>query len=97
MTTILLAKVEIDDKGKMRLYPVQKVYDYIYRAAAGVDWDKEGRFLHAREPGEWTYPVYFKQIVSAVASEYGDVLKTGPDTEWLRVPDDIRQEIEAIG
>jgi hypothetical protein len=94
MKTVPLAKVEIDEKGWMRLYPVQEVYDFIYRTATGVAWDKTGGFLHAREPGAWTYPVYFKQIVSAVASEYANVLKTGPDTQWLNVPDDIQKQIQ---
>ena len=94
MKTVRLATVEIDSKGRMRLYPVEAAYDFIYRAAAGVDWDKEGRFLHARELGDWTYPEYFGQIVSAVASEYGDVLKTESGTKWIGVSDIIRQEIE---
>ena len=95
MKTVPLAKVEIDENGWMRLYPVQEVYDFIYRAAAGVDWDKKGGFLHAREPGEWTYLIYFKQIVSVVVSEYGDLLQTRPETEWLKVPDDVRKAIES--
>src|SRR5690606_28416124 len=94
MKTVLLAKVEIDEKGWMRLYPVEAVYDFIYRAAAGVDWNKEGGFLHFREPRELTYPAYFKQIVTVVTPEYGDVLKVGPATKWLNVPATVRAEIE---
>lgn len=94
MKTVLIAKVEIDDKGWLRLYPGQEVYDFIYRAAAGVVWSKEGGFLHFREPGELTYPACFRQIVSVVTAEYGDVLKIGPATKWLNVPAAVRRQIE---
>ena len=94
MKTVSLAKIEIDEKGWLRLYPVGAVYDFIYRAAAGVAWDKTGGFLHAHELGDWTYSVYFKQIVSAVASEYGDVLQIKPETEWSKVADEVRRAIE---
>lgn len=94
MATVLISKVEIDAKGWLRLYPASERYDHIYRAAAGVEWDRSGGFLHAEEPGKWTYPVYFGQILTAVASEYGDTLTIGSTTEWLNVPSDIRAEIE---
>jgi hypothetical protein len=92
---VLISKVEIDAKGWFRLYPAGECYDHIYRAAAGVEWDKAGGFLHDKEPGTWTYPAYFGHIVSAVASEYGDALAVSPATEWLNVPADIRAAIEA--
>jgi hypothetical protein len=93
MKTVLLAMVEIDDNGRMRLYPVQEEYDFIYRAAAGVDWSKEGGFLYFREPNKLPYSMCFKQIVSAVSSEYGDVLEVEPATKWLNVPAEFQEEI----
>ncbi len=85
-----ISKVEIDAKGWLRLYPAGERYDHIYRAAAGVEWDRDGRFLHAEEPGAWTYPICFGQILSAVASEYGDTLIITPATEWLSVSAEVR-------
>jgi hypothetical protein len=90
-----ISKVEIDAKGWLRLYPAGERYDHIYRAAAGIEWDRSGGFLHAEEPGKWSYPVYFGQIISAVASEYGDTLTISPATEWLNIPADIRAAIQA--
>ncbi|MBP8963582.1 MAG: hypothetical protein KBG39_11630 [Opitutaceae bacterium] len=92
---VLIYRVEIDAKGWLRLYPAGERYDHIYRAAAGVKWDKSGGFLHAEEPGTWPYPAYFGQIISVVASEYGDALTVSPTTEWLNVPADIRAAIQA--
>jgi hypothetical protein len=94
MKSVLLSKVALDEKGWLRLYPAGESYERIYRAAAGVNWEAEG-FLHAREPGEWTYLTYFRQILSAVASEYGDHLKLSPATEWLQVPEELRRAIES--
>jgi hypothetical protein len=87
---VLLSKIEIDANGWLRLYPVGERYDHIYRAAAGVEWDRSGGFLHAEDPGAWPYLTYFGQILSAVVSEYGDSLIIGPDTQWVNVPPDVR-------
>ena len=94
MKTVAIAKIEIDPKGWLRVYPDSEQYDFIYRAAADVHWEKEGGFLHSREPEKWTYPDYFTHIVQVVSSEYGDTLKTNQKTEWIRVPDSIRAEIQ---
>jgi hypothetical protein len=94
MKRVLLSKVALDEKGWLRLYPSGGSYEHVYRAAAGVHWEKEG-FLHAREPGEWAYPAYFGQIVSVVASEYGDQLMLSPATEWFQVSDELRHAIES--
>jgi hypothetical protein len=95
MKAVSISKVEIDTKGWLRIYPAGERYDHIYRAAAGVEWDRRDGFLHAEEPGKWTYPVYFNQIISAVASEYGAMLTLSQTTEWLNVPTVIRAAIEA--
>ena len=94
MKAVLISKIEIDPKGWLRIYPVSERYEHIYRAAAGVEWDSSGGFLHAEEPGSWPYPTYFAQIVSAVASEYGDALAVGPATVWLNVSADTRASIQ---
>lgn len=96
MKSVALSKVEIDAKGRLRLYPQDASYEFIYRAAAGVHWEKAGSFLHAGEPRDWTYPIQFGQAVAAVASEYGDSLEVGPDTEWVNVPAGLRSELEAF-
>jgi len=95
MEAVAILKIEIDTKGLLRIYPASERYDHIYRAAAGIEWDLREGFLHAEEPVKWTYPVYFGQIISAVASEYGATLTLEPTTEWLNVPADIRAAIEA--
>jgi hypothetical protein len=95
MRSVPLANVAIDQKGWMRLYPADETFEFIYRAASGVHWDTKDRFLHAKEPGEWTYPFYFKQIVSAVVSEYGVKIQLTRETKWSSVPDDVRVAIEA--
>ena len=95
MKSVRLSKIEIDASGWLRLYPVDERYDHIYRAAAGVEWDRSGGFLHAWEPGSWPYPTYFGQILSAVASEYGDTLIIDSATEWLNVPADVRSAIQS--
>jgi hypothetical protein len=94
MKTVVISKVEVDAKGWLRLYPATEQYGHIYRAAAGVEWDRSGGFLHAEEPGAWQYSTCFRQILSAVESEYGDSLILGPATQWLNVPSEVRAQIQ---
>jgi hypothetical protein len=93
MKEVALSRIEIDGKGWLRLYPVDASYDYIYRSAADVHWDKEGKFLHSEEPREWSYFQCFEHIVASVASEYGDQLKITEKTQWHNVPDLTRLDI----
>ena len=94
MKPVPLAKVELDGKGRLLLYPAGERYDYIYRAAAGVTWEPQGQFLHFGDPRGLTYPVCFQQIISVVASEYGHHLALSKHTEWINVPADLRNAIE---
>jgi len=96
MSSVMIAKIEVDETGCLRLYPDAAIYDFIYRAACGVHWNQEGRFLGARCPTGTTILDYFRQIASVVASEYGDTLVVGNKTEWSQVPENIRRQIESL-
>ncbi len=93
MKSVMLARIEIDEKGQLRLSPLRATYGQIYRAGDGVEWDAKGGFLHIRGPDEWSYSKRFRKIVASVESEYGVLLEVGPTTEWKNVPEEICREI----
>ena len=75
--------------------PLAENYEHIYRTASGVRWHPQSRALVAYDvdgmPPEW----WFRQIVAAVAGEYGQVLELRPDTRWKNVSELERKAIES--
>ena len=88
-----ISDISIDDEGKLRVYPASSAYDYIYRSAAEVHWNKEGKYLYSPRPREWDYSTWFAQIINAVKSEYGVLLKMNESTEWKNIPGRTKEKI----
>ena len=47
------------------------------------------------QPKEWTYPMWFRQILAATADEYGIQLRLTPETVWTNISDEMRSEMSA--
>jgi hypothetical protein len=86
--------VEIDPDGRLRVRPQTVDFSQIYRAAMEVNWEPASRTLYSPKPREWTYPMWFTQIVAAALDEYGVRLSLSVETNWVNVPGDVRTEIE---
>lgn len=74
-----IRKIEAADDGRTRVYPetVSSVFEYVYRAAAGVYWNKELRCFESSNPNHWDnwgHREWLMQIISAVNSELGERL-----------------------
>ena len=93
MTEDIISEISIDNEARLRVYPSTSTYDYIYRAACEVNWDKEGKFLYSPKPREWTYFNWFTQIVAAVKSEYGNLLIITNNTVWSKISEETESEI----
>jgi hypothetical protein len=61
-----------------------------------VGWDAEIGRLFSPKPREWTYPRWFRQILTAVADECGVLLRLAPTTIWSGISESLRSEIEAV-
>ncbi|QDQ73543.1 hypothetical protein FNZ56_06485 [Pseudoluteimonas lycopersici] len=98
-----IAKVELLSNGQVAVSPTvaDGLYQYIYRAAAGVEWvAEEGRFLSpsrymAGAPFPLTAEQRFHNLASAASSELGIRPKVSASTAWVGVPTDVRRSIEA--
>ena len=99
MRKIPVVEVRIRDDDRLVIVPrLQAGEDlaFIYRAAVEVNWEEAscGFVSPIVRSGGWSYFDWFRQIVAAVAAEYGAKLIIDPDTKWCEVPDDLRRRIE---
>ena len=89
-----IVEVGIDEDGKLYVRPANQNFPYIYRAAMGVEWDPVRGILFAPKPRGWSHLDWFRQILAAVADEYGVRLRVGAATAWSNIPELLRMQIE---
>ena len=80
-----ISKIEAADDGRIRVFPktINSIFEYVYRAAAGVYWNKELQCFQSSNPNNWDnwdHKDWFIQILSAVKSELGEKLVLTNDT-----------------
>lgn len=90
MTEDHIVSVEIDEKGRLCVAPATQDFALIYRAAMEVEWDPVRNCLCSPKPREWSYPMWFRQILAAAADEYGVRLRLTPKTIWTHIPEEVR-------
>jgi hypothetical protein len=88
-----IEEVGIDLDGKFYIKPDTGEFEFVYRAALGIYWDKTNKslkFLDAKGVG---LRECFEQIIAAVKSEYGIQLKITSETKWNEVPGELKKEL----
>jgi len=90
-----IAEIGIDGDGRVFIRPASGDYEFVYRAGMEVYWQPAAGRLSHPEVRSWNPVQWFRQIVAAVASEYGVRLIPTGITAWSNVPPDVRAEIEA--
>ena len=86
-------QVEIRGDGRLFVKPATQDFSLIYKAALEVGWDPASRSLFGPQPREWTYPMWFGQILAAAETEYGVRLSLTAQTTWVNIPDQLQAEI----
>jgi hypothetical protein len=93
----IINKVEVLNTGEFLLglegqgHPM---YQYVYREAAGVYWDRDRLGFKSTPMKEWSCAQWFKQIVGVVRSGLGVELILGTDVIWVNVPEQQKAEIQ---
>ncbi|MCP5319971.1 MAG: hypothetical protein H7A12_03980 [Pseudomonadales bacterium] len=103
MSNLQVTRVELLSNGQVAVTPAvaNPGYQYLYRAAAGVEWvNAEARFLSPSRymlgaPFPLTTEQRFKNLAGAMLSELGVHLVVSGRTEWVSVPEQVRNAIEA--
>ena len=93
MTDDAIESVEIREDGRLFVTPTSQNFSLIYRAALEVGWDPATKSLFSPKPREWTYPMWFGQILAAAATEYGVQLSLTPETRWVNIAGALQSEI----
>ena len=93
----IINRIEVLDTGELFLgleSQGQPMYQYIYRAAAGVYWDQDRIGFKSTPMKERSCSQWFKRMVDTVRSELGVELKLGSDVIWQIVPEQQKIEIQ---
>ena len=73
MEKVPIKKVAVLPDGRLAVYPerVSDWYEYIYREASGVYWNKEKGCFQSTIPRELSYRQWYRQIVTTVRKGLG--------------------------
>jgi hypothetical protein len=96
MQEVIIQRVVLDPDRQLRVRPTPSRpsgYGYIYRDALSVRWNDLCGELYVHDALEFSTVGQFKQIVAAVAREYGDQLVLSPSTLYVNIPSDVIAEL----
>ncbi len=94
MKTDHILEVFIDKETRLCLRVEKEGFPYIYREAAGVNWNQEGRYLYSTPPLDWTYLDWYRHIYD-LAYQYGCKLILSSNTKWTNIPNELKEDILA--
>ena len=97
MRQVQIKEVTTNASGQLLVRPEllpEESFSMVYRAAMGVNWDAKEKALVTPPPSDWTQFEWFKQVVTAVAHEYGQQLVIRASTQWPGIPTEMRARIE---
>jgi len=89
----VIAALEIDASGRLRIYPAKEEFVLIYRTATEIHWDKNGRFLYSPTPREWSYLDWFNHIINVIEVECYCRLTITIDTNWTNIDEGLKKQI----
>jgi len=95
MSEEIINKVRVLDSGKLLLALKsggKDSYQFIYREAAGVYWEKDLKGFISTKPNKWSYSEWFSHMVD-VAKQIGIDLKLSGETDWHEVPEKEKEQI----
>lgn len=96
MKPIEVNEIKINKVGELLVKPSvnpDKICRFIYRAAMEVAWNEEAQSFICPVPRKWTHFDWYKQVVSAAASELGIVLQVTNRTGWENVSPELQERI----
>ena len=97
MDHIEIEDIQINEEGNLLVKPVEnpsKMFRFVYRAAMEVDWNEDLECFSCPKPREWSYFDWYKQVISAVVSEMGILLKISNKTAWRNISNELKSQIE---
>ena len=97
---IPIRQIALDSAGRCRVYPDAaadtSLYEFVNRAAACVRWDAEAGSFFMLPVDGFTPIREYRQIISAVHDELGDLLVVNPRTTFVNIPAELEGAIHAF-
>ena len=97
MKTEKISLIEIMPDNQLLLKLVSRgdeSYQYIYREAAAVYWDKEKNgFKSSEAPKNWTYFQWFLHMKSLISSSMQIEIVIDDSTNWKNISEDLKAQI----
>ena len=91
-----IASVEVDARGRLLVRPESEnasLYEYIYREANGLRWDRERHAICAHDASRWQHGELLTHIVFTVRDALGENLKVTAATAWVGVSPELEREL----
>lgn len=92
MKTDQIKEIEIDDSGRLCIFPEKEKFTMIYRTATEVHWDNEKLFLYSPKPRDWSYFDWYKHIINVV-NDCGCTLLLTKETVWTNISSSLKEQI----
>ncbi len=89
--------IEIDPLGRFQIGPklgTHHLYEYIYREASGLRWNRERAAFCASEPSRWEHAELFAHVAATLRSTFGENLLISKETTWSGVPQDLKAKLQ---
>ena len=93
-----IEEIGIDAAGQLLVKPATQQFLHIWRSGAEVHWNAEHCYLFSPKPREWFYLHWYQHIIEVARDgDGGGVdLRLTSATRWINLPDELRQEIQAL-
>lgn len=89
-----ISKVVIEASGRLLVCPElsegRSTYEYIYREANGLRWDRQAQALHAHEPTRWKHEELMLHIAATLRECCDEELFFDQGTQWIGVEPEIQ-------
>jgi len=97
MKDLPVDSVQIDSQGSLFVRPrTDRSYEYIYREANGLRWDKQRRALHAYEPARWEPAELLKHMAVTLRDCCDEKLVLVDNTSWVGVPTELQNKLRGV-
>lgn len=98
MKAIPIAAIEIEPSGRLLVRPVNRnsFYEYIYREANGLRWDRDLAAFHAHEPSRWDHVELFVHLAAVIRSEFDEQFCVVEETTWVAVAPELERQLRDV-
>ncbi len=83
-----IKRVEIDETGRLLVYPSTQTFPMIYREGVEVHWDDALRALYSPKPREWSYGKWFRHILDTAGT-----LELADQTDWRNIGPALKADL----